>query len=166
MFLCNWPNCSRKWFFLHRRITLNGFDLVLYRYGDHNTSSSTSTMIKMEGRCPDIPFYGLADLLELLGRMDEQRGGGLFGVGFADFYSEMRPNHCRLHVPIRINLCVSRSNFLCNSNTVFEYGKFSECVRAVPVPGIENSDAKGFLSNSCLGKKNFRACLHGARFNS
>ena len=44
-----------------RRIRMNGFDLVVYQY------SSTSTTIKLEGRNTDIPYYGLSDLLELLG---------------------------------------------------------------------------------------------------
>jgi hypothetical protein len=47
-----------------RRITQNGFDLVLYQYAGRETHTTT---IKLEAKNADIPFYGLADLLELLG---------------------------------------------------------------------------------------------------
>jgi hypothetical protein len=56
-----------NFFILHpgRRITQNGFDLVLYQYAGRETHTTT---IKLEAKNADIPFYGLADLLELLGK--------------------------------------------------------------------------------------------------
>ncbi len=49
---------------LTRRIVKNGFDLVMYQYREGEEATTT---IKLEAKSPDIPFYGLADLLELLG---------------------------------------------------------------------------------------------------
>jgi hypothetical protein len=57
-----------------RRITQNGFDLVLYQYAGRETHST----IKLEAKNADIPFYGLADLLELLGtQMMKLEGYGI-----------------------------------------------------------------------------------------
>jgi hypothetical protein len=40
---------------------------VLYQYAGRETHTIHHTTIKLEAKNADIPFYGLADLLELLG---------------------------------------------------------------------------------------------------
>ena len=46
----------------------NGFDLAKYDHGDNNLT------IKLEGRNPDIQFFGLSDLLETLDLISESKG--------------------------------------------------------------------------------------------
>jgi hypothetical protein len=81
-----------------RRITQNGFDLVLYQYAGRETHTTT---IKLEAKNADIPFYGLADLLELLGTqmmiLDGYPGYGIvFGIQIRIFttvlpHPDLRP---------------------------------------------------------------------------
>ncbi len=41
---------------------------MLYQYAGRETHTTHTTTIKLEAKNGDIPFYGLADLLELLGK--------------------------------------------------------------------------------------------------
>jgi hypothetical protein len=76
-----------------RRITQNGFDLVLYQYAGRETNT-THTTIKLEAKNADIPFYGLADLLELLGtQMMKLDGYGIvFGIRIRIFFLSHIPD--------------------------------------------------------------------------
>jgi hypothetical protein len=55
---------------------------VLYQYAGRETHTTT---IKLEAKNADIPFYGLADLLELLGTLMMKLEGLSSGSGSASF---------------------------------------------------------------------------------
>jgi hypothetical protein len=55
---------------------------VLYQYAGRETHTTT---IKLEAKNADIPFYGLADLLELLGTHMMKLGGIVIGIRIPSF---------------------------------------------------------------------------------
>ncbi len=57
---------------------------MLYQYAGRETHTTT---IKLEAKNADIPFYGLADLLELLGTHMMKLGGIVIGIRIPSFFT-------------------------------------------------------------------------------
>ncbi len=61
---------------------------MLYQYAGRETHTTHHTTIKLEAKNADIPFYGLADLLELLGTQMMKLDG--FGIVFGKIRIRIR----------------------------------------------------------------------------
>ena len=52
-----------------RRLMYNGFDLVKYEQHDNSGGDGVRVTVTLEGKDPNIPFLGLADLKEILDKI-------------------------------------------------------------------------------------------------